>query len=75
MSTTTTLTGRSDRVARRAPFLNQRIMVIELRRVLRNRRTLIFTLVFLVAMFFFISASIPSDGQSLGAGVRANVSA
>lgn len=65
----------TSRVSDRSAFLEPRILRIELRRVLRNRRTLIFTLIFPVAMFFFISTSIPQDQQSMGPGVIANVSA
>ncbi len=68
-------TDALSRPAHRAPFINPTVLAIELRRVLRNRRTMIFTLIFPVAMFFFISTSIPKDQQSMGEGVIANVSA
>lgn len=55
--------------------LNPRILRLELRRVVRNRRSLIFTLVFPVLMFLFVSSSIPAKDQAIGDGVVANVSA
>jgi ABC-2 type transport system permease protein len=55
--------------------LNPTIASIELRRVLRNRRTMIFTLIFPVVMFLLVSSSIPTDQQSMGAGVIADVNA
>ncbi|MCB1301834.1 MAG: hypothetical protein KDB28_11435, partial [Tetrasphaera sp.] len=48
---------------------------IELRRVLRNKRTMIFTLVFTVVMFLFIAAQVTGQDDAMGVGVRANVGA
>lgn len=55
--------------------LNLTILSIELRRVLRNRRTMIFTLIFPVVMFLLVSGSIPANQQSLGLHVIADVNA
>lgn len=65
----------SARTRHHSSFIEPKVLAIELRRILRNRRTLIFTLIFPVAMFYFISISIPQDQQSMGPGVVANVSA
>lgn len=54
--------------------MNLTVLGIELRRVLRNRRTLIFTLIFPVAMFFFISSTLSAGDEKIP-GVTANVSA
>lgn len=76
MTTTTAATiDLSSRSARSRRLIEPSILAIELRKVMRNRRTLIFTLIFPVVMFFFISTSIPADQQSMGPGVIANVSA
>ncbi|MGW3798798.1 ABC transporter permease [Dermacoccus nishinomiyaensis] len=84
MSTTTsTFTPRldgapldpSERRAPRGSGLNARVMGLELRRVLRNRRSLIFTLIFPIAMFFFVASSISEGDQVIGNGVVANVNA
>lgn len=55
--------------------LNPTVLGIELRRVLRNRRTMIFTLIFPVVMFLFISSQIGGRDDSMGRGVLANVGA
>ena len=65
------LTGRPPRSLR----MNLAVLGIELRRVLRNRRTLVFTLIFPIAMFFFISNTIDPHQQPLGPGLVANLSA
>lgn len=72
MSTTIDITGR------RAPstgLLNGKLLRFELLRVLRNRRSMIFTLLFPIAMFFFVASSITSGDQAIGHGVIANVNA
>jgi ABC-2 type transport system permease protein len=58
----------------RATILNPKILAIELRRVLRNRRTMIFTLIFPVVMFLFIAAQIKGKDDSMAPAV-ANVGA
>jgi ABC-2 type transport system permease protein len=65
----------STRPAPRLGGLNRTILFIELRRVLRNRRTMIFTLIFPVVMFLFISGQIKGKDDSMGANVLANVGA
>lgn len=55
--------------------LSATVLGLELRRVLRNRRTMIFTLVFPVAMFLLVSSSIPKDSRSMGPGIVADVGA
>lgn len=55
--------------------LNATVLGIELKRVLRNRRTMVFTLVFPVVMFLLVSSSIPKGDQSMGPGVLADVGA
>lgn len=72
MSTATIdLTGRPEP---KAMMLNPKILAIELRRVLRNRRTMIFTLIFPVVMFLFIAAQITGKDDSM-APALANVGA
>jgi len=59
MSTTTTINGAIDPAARRVPpfgGFNLTLLRIELRRMLRNRRTVIFTLIFPAALFFAIGS-------------------
>lgn len=51
------------------------VLRIELRRVLRNRRTMIFMLVFPPVMFLFISAQITGSNDVMGPGIIANVGA
>ncbi len=53
----------SARPASTGTGLNPTVLGIELRRVLRNRRTMIFTLVFPVVMFLFISTQIEAAGE------------
>ncbi len=65
----------STRPAPRFGGLNRTILFIELRRVLRNKRTVIFTLIFPVVMFLFISSTIPAGEESMGTNVLANVGA
>ncbi|GAB4077319.1 hypothetical protein [Nostocoides australiense] len=55
--------------------INLTIARIELRRMLRNKRTMIFTLVFPVVMFLFIAAQVTGQDDSMGVGVRATVGA
>lgn len=56
-------------------LLDLGLLRFELLRVLRNKRSIIFTLVFPVAMFLFISSSIPDKEQKIGDDMVANVSA
>lgn len=65
-----TTTVDVDDTARRVPPLggfNPTLLALELRRMLRNRRTIIFTLVFPAAMFFAFGSS-NDAGQSVGRG-------
>lgn len=55
--------------------INLTIARIELRHMLRNKRTMIFTLVFPVVMFLFIAAQVTGQDDAMGVGVRANVGA
>ncbi len=67
-----------DLSARPAPAVggfNLTILKLELRRLFRNQRTMIFTLAFPVLMFVLVSNSIPGADQPLGDGVIANVKA
>lgn len=54
--------------------LNRTLLGIELSRVLRNKRTMIFTMVFPIVMFLFISAQITGKDDQMGPAV-ANVGA
>ena len=54
--------------------LNRTLLGIELSRVLRNRRTMIFTIIFPIVMFLFISAQITGENDRMGPAV-ANVGA
>lgn len=72
---TTATIDLSTRPSPRFGGLNGRTLGLELRRVLRNRRTLIFTLIFPVVMFLFISAQLKGPNDSMGPGVLANVGA
>jgi ABC-2 type transport system permease protein len=51
------------------------LLRIELRRLLRNRRTFFFTLVFPILMLLIVDSSIPADQRSIGHGVIADVGA
>lgn len=51
------------------------LLGIELRRLVRNRRTFFFTLLFPVLMLLMINSQIPSGEQSMGPGIIANVGA
>lgn len=70
--TTLDITGRRPA---RARLLDLGLMRFEFLRVLRNKQSIAFTLVFPIAMFLFISSSIPEKSQKLGADMTANVSA
>jgi len=56
-------------------LLDLTVLGIELRRVLRNRRTMIFMVVFPPVMFLFISAQITGKDDVMGPGIIANVGA
>lgn len=62
------------RTAARSTLLNPTILGIELRRTLRNRRTLIFTLAFPVVMFLFISSQLSGTDDAIP-GLATNVGA
>ena len=53
---------------------NLTLLGLELRRVLSNKRTMIFTLVFPAVMFLFVAAQVPASEQKMGSAV-ANVGA
>ncbi len=63
----------ADRPAPALGGLNATVLKIELRRLLRNRRTLIFTMIFPVVMFLLVNSSVPD--QPLFRGAVANVAA
>lgn len=65
----------TERRPARARLLDLGLMRFEFLRVLRNKQSIAFTLVFPIAMFLFISSSIPQKSQKLGADMTANVSA
>ncbi len=65
----------TDRPVARAGGMTGKVLRIELRRIMRNRRTLIFTLVFPTVMFLFIASQISGKDDSMGEGVIANVGA
>lgn len=59
----------------RAPGFPWTLMKIELRRMLRNKRTLIFSLLFPIGVYVAVTASLSVSDQPLEPGVRANVAA
>jgi ABC-2 type transport system permease protein len=63
------------RPATRSPLLNPTILRIEMRRLLRNRRTLVFTFVFPAVMLVFIGSQITGSDDSMGPHAVANVGA
>ncbi len=70
------LTGSTThRPAARPALLNPTILRIELRRLLRNRRTLVFTFVFPAVMLVFIGSQITGSDDVLGPNAVANVGA
>lgn len=70
--TTLDIAGRQPAPAR---LIDLGLLRFEILRVLRNRRSIIFTLIFPIAMFLFISSSIPAKEQKIGDDMTANVSA
>ncbi len=62
----------TDRPIARPTMLNRAILALELRRILRNRRTMSFVLVFPVVMFLFIAAQITGQDDQMGSAL-ANV--
>lgn len=74
MSTSTAAIDLATRPLGR-PGFTRGLIRLELRRLARNRRTLVFTLVFPVAMLLIVNGSIPAGQQSMGPGVIANVGA
>ncbi|QIM21259.1 ABC transporter permease [Phycicoccus sp. HDW14] len=63
------------RPATRSPLLNPTILRIEMRRLMRNRRTLVFTFVFPAVMLVFIGSQITGSDDSMGPHAVANVGA
>lgn len=72
---TTPTIDLSARPRPRRGLVDLTVLGIELRRVLRNRRTMIFMLVFPPVMFLFISSQITGRDDVMGPGVIANVGA
>ncbi|HET7305316.1 MAG TPA: ABC transporter permease [Segeticoccus sp.] len=80
MSTTTAAARRTatDLSDRRVPPLggfNPTLLGLEMRRMLRNRRTMIFTMIMPIVFYLIFGLSIKAGDQSLGAGSHGNVSA
>lgn len=78
LTTQPQVTAPIDLAARRPPRaggLNRRLLTIELRRIIRNKRTMIFTLIFPAVMFLFIASQIKGQDDSMGPKVIANVGA
>jgi len=74
MSQQTSTATQFDPTTRRTPpmgGLNLTILRIELRRMLRNRRTIFFTLIFPSAMFFIIVGSDKTWNDTVGSGNEA----
>lgn len=65
---TTTSFDPAARAVPRLGGLNTRIFAIELRRMLRNRRTIVFTLIFPSAMFFAFGGSQAYADERVGVG-------
>lgn len=63
------------RPAPRRPLLNPTVLRIELRRLVRNRRVLVFTFVFPAVMLVFIGSQITGQDDVLGPHAVANVGA
>lgn len=74
--TATALTSQqiSDRPVGRSGF-SRPLLRIEMRRLLRNRRTIFFTLLFPILMLLLVNSGISGADQSMGRGVIANVGA
>lgn len=53
---------------------NLTLLRLEIRRLLRNRRTMIFTIVMPIFFYLVFGMTIPSDQQKLSAGAHGNVS-
>lgn len=56
-------------------LIRPRLMAFELRRLLRNRRTLIFSVIFPVVLFLMVSMQMSSGDTTLGPGVVADAGA
>lgn len=75
---TTTVPTRPDLSNRNAPPLggfNLTIVRLEIKRLLRNRRTMIFTMIMPVVFYLIFGLSIKAPDQDLGPGTQGNVSA
>lgn len=75
---TATATPSPDLTARNVPGLggfNTTMLGLEIRRLLRNRRTMIFTMIMPVVFYLIFGMTIPAGEQGLGAGSHGNVSA
>lgn len=55
--------------------LNPRLLAIELRRMMRNRRTFIFTLIFPVLMLMIVAAGMQGKSQPISPGASADIGA
>ena len=74
----TPTTPQPDLTARAVPGLggfNTTMLGLEMRRLLRNRRTMIFTILMPVIFYLIFGMTIPQQDQSLGTGSHGNVSA
>lgn len=75
---TTTSAQHTDLTSRPVPGLggfNFTLLGLEARRLLRNRRTMIFTMIMPALFYLLFGLTIPSGDQSLGPGSDGNVSA
>ncbi|HMM93817.1 MAG: ABC transporter permease [Micrococcales bacterium] len=72
---TSPLTDVASRPAPRRTLLNPTVLRIELRRLVRNRRILIFTFVFPAVMLVFIGSQITGQDDVIGPQAVANVGA
>jgi ABC-2 type transport system permease protein len=75
---TTAMPQQPDLMSRPVPGLggfNLTMLKLEVRRLLRNRRTMIFTMIMPVVFYLIFGMTIPAGQQSLGAGSHGNVSA
>lgn len=68
MSTTTVDVATATRHQPRLGGFNRTLLGLELRRMLRNRRTIVFTLVLPAALFFAFSGSSSGGEESVGVG-------
>lgn len=69
------VTERAGRAPAHRRLLDRRILAIEIRRLLRNRRVLVFTFAFPAVMLVFLGSQISGPDDSLGPGAVADVGA